>query len=131
MIRSMWCVAALAAACASLPAHAQDAELSKIREEIRQLKESYERRIETLERRLADAEARAGTEATAASPATGRPANETTFNPALSLILQGTAARSSQDRNTYRISGFAPSGGEVAPAGPLPCSSFGRAPPAR
>ena len=120
MIRSMWCAAALAAAGVSLPAYAQDAELSKIREEIRQLKESYERRIETLERRLADAEARAGTEATAASRATGRPANETTFNPALSLILQGTAARSSQDRNTYRISGFAPSRGEVAPAARAP-----------
>src|SRR3990170_5713796 len=38
------------------------------------------------------------------------------FNPAISLILQGTAARSSQDPETYRISGFAPSGGEVAPA---------------
>jgi hypothetical protein len=97
MIRSMWCAAALAAAGVSLPAYAQDAELSKIREEIRQLKEAYERRIETLERRLADAETRAGTQATAASPATGRPANETAFNPALSLILQGTAARSSHD----------------------------------
>ena len=117
MFRSMWCAAALAAAGASLPAYAQDAELSKIREEIRQLRESYEERIETLERRLADAEARAGKEASAASPSTGRPANETTFNPALSLILQGTAARNSQDPNAYRISGFAPSGGEAAPAG--------------
>ena len=41
MIRSMWCVAALAAASASLPAYAQDAELSKIRDEIRQLKDAY------------------------------------------------------------------------------------------
>jgi predicted component of type VI protein secretion system len=41
-------------------AQAQDAELAKIREEIRQMKESYERRIETLEKRLAEAEATAG-----------------------------------------------------------------------
>ena len=38
-----------------------------------------------------------------------------TFNPAMSIILQGTFARSSQDPETYRLSGFAPSGGEVGP----------------
>jgi hypothetical protein len=32
------------------------------------------------------------------------------------VILQGTAARSSRDPAEYRISGFAPSGGEVGPA---------------
>jgi len=45
-----------------------------------------------------------------------RQAGENAFNPAISLILQGTAARSSQDPEDYRIDGFAPSGGEVAPA---------------
>ena len=38
------------------------------------------------------------------------------FNPGISLILQGTAATSSQDPEAYRIDGFAPSGGEVGPA---------------
>ncbi|MGH8687119.1 MAG: hypothetical protein ACREU5_00515 [Burkholderiales bacterium] len=38
------------------------------------------------------------------------------FNPAVSLILQGTAATSSQDPNTYHIDGFAPPGGEIGPA---------------
>ena len=51
--------AAVALACAGA-AQAQDAELAKIREEIRQMKESYEQRIETLEKRLAEAEAKAG-----------------------------------------------------------------------
>jgi hypothetical protein len=37
-------------------------------------------------------------------------------NPDISLILQGTAARSSQDPDDFRISGFMPSGGEVGPA---------------
>lgn len=42
-------------------------------------------------------------------------ARENAFNPAISLILQGTFARSSQDPETYQITGFAPSGGEVGP----------------
>jgi len=44
------------------------------------------------------------------------PAAANSFNPAVSLILQGTAATSSQDPQTYRIDGFAPPGGEIGPA---------------
>lgn len=124
MFRNLWCVTVLAVALsATLPASAQEAELSKIREEIRQLREAYESRIQALERRLAEAEARAGNAEhiaakaeTAATQASARPAGENAFNPAISLILQGTAARSSRDPDTYQITGFAPSGGEVAPA---------------
>lgn len=120
----MLCAMALAVAWSgALPARAQDAELTKIREEIRQLKEAYEKRIQALERRLQETETRAGkaeqsaaNAETAAAQAGMRPGGENAFNPAISLILQGTAARSSQDPETYRISGFAPSGGEVAPA---------------
>jgi hypothetical protein len=92
MIRKCLCAAALAAAMP--PALAQDAEVEKLREEIRQLQE----RVQAVE---------------AAKP---RAAGENAFNPAVSLILQGTAARSSQDPASYQITGFAPSGGEVAPA---------------
>ena len=46
---------------------------------------------------------------------------ENAFNPAISLILQGTYARTSQDPNNYHITGFLPSGGEVGP----PKRSFG------
>jgi hypothetical protein len=60
--------------------------------------------IEELKRRVDDLESRA-----AAKPATNA------FNPDISLILQGTAARASQNPNDYQITGFAPSGGEVAP----------------
>lgn len=74
----------------STPALAQDAQL---REEVKQLQQ----RIEALERR---------------APAS----SESAFNPGISLILQGTAARSSLDPEGYRITGFAPSGGEVGPA---------------
>ena len=41
--------------------------------------------------------------------------SETAFNPAISLILQGTYADTSQDPNTFQITGFMPSGGEVGP----------------
>jgi hypothetical protein len=40
---------------------------------------------------------------------------QSAFNPDISLILQGTAASIKEDPETYRITGFAPSGGEVGP----------------
>ena len=58
-------------------------------------------------------------EATAAA-ATNR-SGENAFNPAVSMVLQGTYANTSRDPNAYRISGFMPSGGEVGP----PKRSFG------
>ena len=127
---------ALAVACSiSGQAHAQESELAQIRAEIKQMKDAYEKRIQTLEQRLSDAEARAGkTEAaaataeqaassaqTAATEAGQRQTSEGAFNPAVSLILQGTYARTSQDPNRYAITGFMPSGGDVAP----PKRSFG------
>ncbi len=129
---------AVALTCAA-PAFAQDAELAKIRGEIKQMRDSYEKRIQELEKRLSDAETKAGKAETAAGKAeqsagkaesaavsaasannAGRSA-ENTFNPAMSLILQGTYARTSRDPNQFRITGFAPSGGEVGP----PKRSFG------
>ena len=128
MFRRTLIAAAIAMAMAG-PAPAQEAELAKIREEIRQMKEGYERRIDALEKRLAEAEAKAGKPAaapaaTASAPARpGRAAGENAFNPAISLILQGTYARTSQDPESHQITGFVPSGGEVGP----PKRSFGLA----
>jgi hypothetical protein len=86
------CAAALAvAACA---AQAQDSDV--LRQEVRQLQQ----RVQELER----------------SQAAATPARSSSFNPDVSVILQGTAAHSSQDPDRYQITGFAPSGGEVAPA---------------
>jgi hypothetical protein len=97
-------------------APAQDADLPKIREEVKQMKESHEQRIQELEQRLKEAEA------AAAAGKTGNAARgESGFNPAVSLILQGTYANTSQDPNTFQITGFVPSGGEVGP----PKRSFG------
>lgn len=127
---------ALAVALACAPqAFAQDAELAKIRSEIKQMRDAYEKRIQELEKRLSAAEAKAGTAETAANKAeqsaaaaesasaaaTSARSGENAFNPAVSLILQGTYATTSQNPNTHQITGFVPSGGEVGP----PRRSFG------
>ena len=95
MHRNLLCAAALAVA--TDVAIAQDT-----RGELEQLK----RRVEELEKRPP-----------VPAPAGGTGTNA--FNPDISIILQGTAARSSEDPNAFQITGFAPSGGEV---GPLPRS---------
>ena len=127
MQREMLCAMAFVVASSTvLPARAQDAELTKIREEIRQLREAYEKRIDALERRLQGAEARAGKAETAASKAeeaanqaavqaSSRPAGESAFNPAVSVILNGTYANLSKDPGRFRINGFVPTLGEVGP----------------
>ena len=126
MLKRKWIALAAAYACA-VPALAQDAELAKIREEIRQMKEGYEKRIQTLEKRLEEAEAKAGKAEQSAEKAqtavagSARRGGDNAFNPAVSLILQGTYARTTQDPDQYQITGFVPSGGEVGP----PKRSFG------
>lgn len=108
------------AACA-----AGDIDLSELREQLRQLKAQYEQRISALEQRLQQTEAALGrgvetarTQQTAAEPP--QPAQfarnaGNAFNPDVSLILNGTYARLSRDPAGYRINGFVPTGGEVAP----------------
>jgi hypothetical protein len=118
MFKRYLIAAATAFACTGA-ALAQESELAKIREEIQQMKQTYERRIESLEKRLADAEAKAGrTDTVAAAVEASAPVRsggtaQSAFNPAVSLILQGTYARTSRDPNTYAITGFLPSGIEV------------------
>ena len=109
------------AACA-----AGDTDLSELREQLRQLKAQYEQRIGALEQRLQQAETalgRGGETARTKQAGAERPAQPTlpashadnAFNPAMSLILNGTYARLSRDPAGYRINGFVPTGGEVAP----------------
>ena len=54
MQRYLWC--AVAFAMAGVPAHAQDTEISKLREALRQLQQQ----VQQLEKRLQDAETRSG-----------------------------------------------------------------------
>src|SRR5205085_10546474 len=86
MYRILLCAVALAMAAS---ARGQDA-----REELEQLRG----RVDQLEKQAA------------AKPATNA------FNPDISLILQGSVARSSQNPDDYQITGFMPTNGEVAPA---------------
>jgi hypothetical protein len=120
---------ALAVACvmaASAPAIAAESELAQLREEMKALQRSYEDRMRALEKRIEEAETRAAKAERAASQAISAPPtaavsasaatrSESAFNPAISLILQGTYARTSEDPTNFQISGFVPSGGEVAP----------------
>lgn len=136
-MRQTFMAAAIAAAWATAgPAAAQTAELDQIRKDIQELRNSYESRIKALEDKLKEAEtaaktaqdaasraetsaAEAKTAATrtepAAEPATASQlASKNAFNPSISLILNGTWGRYGEDPTT-RITGFAPSGGEVIP----------------
>ena len=132
------CAAALVPICARA---ADRDDLPAIRQQIDQLKADYEGRIQALEARLQELQARMaasplqpaaaspptdGTaQATAApqapmaqapgAPGGGAQASASAFNPAVSLILNGTYANLSRDPAKYRLQGFIPSGSEVGP----------------
>ena len=98
---------------------ASDADLDEIRTQIKELRSSYEARIRALEDRLKEAEAKAAapTPAPVATSAPGSAAAASSlsaFNPAISVVLQGTYANLSQDPSKFAIAGFAP-GGEIGP----------------
>lgn len=125
MLQRTYAFAAALAVSGSVQA-ASEADLAAIRAQISEMKSSYEQRIAALEQKLARAEAtasRAEVSATAAETAsrqaTGR-SSPSAFNPEISLIVDGKYATTSRDPGTYRIRGFVPNGGEIAP----PARSF-------
>lgn len=115
------------AACgmlASLPVQAADNDLKSLREEIAQMRQAYEQRINALEARLVKAEntvatAAADVQTVAQQAVTQQPAAALTqsnsFNPEMSMILQGSYNNLKQDPNVYQITGFVPTLGEVSP----------------
>ncbi len=138
MIKQTLMAVAVAAALAvpGMASAVTDAEMQELREQVQQIKEQYERRIKALEERLQQAEsaaakaegasfraegvagraeAQAVKAASAAVQANNRPTSEAAFNPAVSLILNGRYSNLSQDPARFRITGFAPSGGEAGP----------------
>jgi hypothetical protein len=127
MKRMLMCAVALAMAWGTPgAARAEDPDLAKLREEVKQLRQSYESRIQSLEKRLQAAEAKSGqaeesaasaesSAAQAAAQASSRPQAENALNPAVSAILNGTYANLQQNPDTYRINGFVPTLGEVSP----------------
>jgi hypothetical protein len=111
MSKHLWAAAALALTLTPAAQAASDADLAEIRSQIRSLKDEYEARIRALEERLRDAEARTAAPAPTASSAS---AGLAAFNPAISVVLQGTYANLSQDPNAFAIPGFR-TGGEIGP----------------
>jgi hypothetical protein len=97
-------VAAMVAAAFVSPvaALAQDDEIEALRQQIRQLEE----RLDRAEQRRAQPPAPAASE-TAARPVLA----DNTFNPAISLILDGKYRNLQRDPDGYRIGGFVPAGG--------------------
>ncbi|TMH87864.1 MAG: hypothetical protein E6H47_08470 [Betaproteobacteria bacterium] len=102
MHRNMLCAVALAMAMTS--AQAQDS----VREEIKQLQQ----RLQQLEKRLEQTES---TATQAAAQASSRPQTESALNPGVSVILNGVYGNFSRDPKTYRLNGFVPTMGDVAP----------------
>jgi len=95
---------------------ADDAEIGKISEEIKELKDGYETRIRQLEQRLQEGESAAPAVATGERlAAAGPPASANAFNPAISLILGGQYNNLQRDPETYQIGGFIPGGEEIGP----------------
>ncbi|MDO9272292.1 MAG: hypothetical protein Q7T94_04680 [Rugosibacter sp.] len=123
------------AACgvlASLPAQAADNDLKALREEIAKMRQAYEQRINALEARLIKAESKTDNADNAQTVAqqtavqqnsdqqntvqqAAAPAQSNSFNPEMSMILQGSYNNLKQDPNAYQITGFVPTLGEVSP----------------
>ena len=95
---------------------ATDADVAALRAEIEALKRNYEARIGALEKRLQEAEsppaapgappAEAPAPAAAAALPAGAASGIAAFNPAISVVLQGTYANLSQDPHTFGLAGF-------------------------
>jgi hypothetical protein len=120
-------IAAALLLASGLPCGAQAqsrAELDEIRKQIQEVKDAYETRLQALEQRLKEAEAtavEAQRQAAQAAPAAGPPAPEAgasatqgrgqitdnRFNPALSVILQGTYGDLTESPHDYVVTGFA------------------------
>src|SRR5438270_9703000 len=105
MHRILLCAVALAMA---MPAAQAQESLPQVREELKKLQEQ----VKELEGRVKDAE---DTATQAAQQASVRPQTESALNPGVSVILNGVYANLSKDPRTYRINGFVPTMGDVAP----------------
>ncbi len=97
---------------------ADDAALQAVRQEVARMRADYEARIQDLEKRLAQTETATNQAATtadeakktaeeAASKPDAKPAeSNNAFNPAIGVVLNGTAATLHRDPSVYKIPGF-------------------------
>jgi hypothetical protein len=104
----------------SLPLGAQaqsKSDIDDLKKQVQEIKDSYENRIQGLEKRLKDAEdaatAAQGSPGKAEAQTQGvasKQSSQNAFNPAISLILNGTYGTIKQDPSQYSITGFHPPG---------------------
>ncbi len=113
MMKRILSAAACACLCAPGTTLAAGDDLNALRTQIEALKRTYETQIKALESRLEKAESQAEENraalreaATETSPPPAVQARRNAFNPALSLILQGSANSYSQDPDAYALGGF-------------------------
>src|SRR3954465_10674287 len=103
MHRNTMVAAALAAAFSTQVFAADDSDVRELRDQLRQLREQYEQHIQALGKRLEALQARDKPAepplGNAAVPAQQPSRAENAFNPAISLILNGTYGNLSQDPN--------------------------------
>jgi hypothetical protein len=108
------------------------AELDEIRKQIQEVKDAYESRLQALEQRLQEAETAAAAaqqqalqaqqsatagpapEAAPSAPEAGGRVTSNAFNPALSVILQGTYGDFRDSPGDYAVTGFS-SPGQISP----------------
>lgn len=95
----------MASLCLSVINPAMADTTAELKQQIDQLKKDYEARMQLLEKRVEMAEA--NKTVTAAPPSNASPAKQNSFNPAVSLILNGTVASYSKSPDDYALSGFA------------------------
>ena len=109
--------ALMAVGCVALPALARaDDDVAALRAELQTLKADYDARVAALESRIGQLET-ATTVAAAPEPAPVPSAGSSAsaFNPAISVVLAGSYADTSQDPEDWGIAGFMPNGGEIGP----------------
>jgi len=101
---------------------ASSPEIDQLRRELESLREAYETRLRELELRLEQAEnrvreqAQADVAASTPAPQPGYGAAANSFNPALSVILQGSLNSYSQNPDDYALPGFQLDGEAGLPA---------------
>jgi len=110
MRKAFTMAALIASLIISTPAFS-NTEIALLKQQLDTLKKNYEQRIEALESRLIKTEKRTQdvelkTQEAAAKPKQGNFLTQKSFNPAISLILDGRFANMSNDPDEYALPGF-------------------------
>lgn len=95
------------ALCLTVPAHAaQPQDIQSLKQQLEQIKHNYEAQMQALQTRIKQLEQRQQALENAPAPVAAPAQAVNSFNPAVSLILSGTASRYSRAPNPYTLPGF-------------------------